>query len=82
MNGSGEKCRVSAGPAVIGEESGNLTTVMREVSEFYDKDVDEAVDMMISMIEPMLTILLGGMVIWIAAGVFGPVYDSFGKLNM
>jgi type IV pilus assembly protein PilC len=65
----------------IGEESGNLTAVFEQISEFYTKDVDEAVSGMITMIEPALTLIMGGMIIWIAAGVFGPIYSSFEKLD-
>jgi type II secretory pathway component PulF len=36
---------------------------------------------MIMMIEPTMTVVLGGMLLWIAAAVFGPVYDSFGKMG-
>jgi type IV pilus assembly protein PilC len=65
----------------IGEESGNLTGVLQQVSEFYDKDVNEAVDGMIMMIEPTLTVILGSMIVWIAAAVFGPIYDSIGSMG-
>jgi type IV pilus assembly protein PilC len=65
----------------IGEESGNLTGVLQQVSEFYDKDVNEAVDGMITMIEPALTVILGVMIVWIAAAVFGPIYDSIGTMG-
>jgi type IV pilus assembly protein PilC len=65
----------------IGEESGNLTAVLEQVSEFYSKDVDEAVQGLITMIEPALTGILGGMILWIAAGVFGPIYNSFEHID-
>ena len=65
----------------VGEESGNLTGVLEQVTEFYDKDVNEAIDGMIQMIEPTLTVLLGGMILWIAAAVFGPIYDSLGDMS-
>ncbi|MBI3440991.1 MAG: type II secretion system F family protein [Proteobacteria bacterium] len=65
----------------IGEESGNLTGVLAQVSEFYDRDVNEAIDAMIEMIEPTLTVILGGMILWIAAAVFGPIYDSLGSMG-
>ncbi|MCD8493854.1 MAG: type II secretion system F family protein [Alphaproteobacteria bacterium] len=65
----------------IGEESGNLTAVLEQVSEFYSKDVDEAVQGLITMIEPALTGILGGMILWIAAGVFGPIYSSFENID-
>ena len=66
----------------IGEESGNLTPVLMQVSEFYTKDVDEAVQGLITMIEPMLTALLGIMILWIAVGVFGPIYGSFENIEI
>ncbi len=65
----------------VGEESGNLTKVLNQVSEFYDRDVNDAVDAMIQMIEPSLTGVLGGMILWIAAAVFGPIYDSLGDMG-
>lgn len=65
----------------VGEESGNLTGVLAQVSEFYDKDVNEAIDAMIEMIEPTLTVILGGIILWIAAAVFGPIYDSLGSMG-
>jgi len=66
----------------IGEDSGNLRGVLEQVSEFYDKDVNDAVDAMIAMIEPALTVILGGIMLWIAAAVFGPVYNSFGEMGI
>jgi len=65
----------------IGEESGNLTGVLNQVSEFYDRDVNEAIDGMIQMIEPTLTGILGGIILWICAAVFGPIYDSLGDMG-
>ena len=81
LNSSGEFPSLVVRMVKIGEESGNLTGVLDQVSEFYDKDVNEAVDAMIMMIEPAMTVILGGMLLWIAAAVFGPVYDSFGKMG-
>jgi len=82
LNNSGEFPSLVVRMVKIGEESGNLTGVLEQVAEFYDKDVNEAVDAMIQMIEPALTVILGGIMLWIAAAVFGPVYDSFSKMGV
>ncbi len=66
----------------IGEESGNLTPVLDQVAEFYTKDVDEAVQGFITMIEPALTGVLGIMILWIAVAVFGPIYAMLGDLTV
>jgi type IV pilus assembly protein PilC len=64
----------------IGEDSGNLSGTLANVTEFYDRDVDEAVDGIVAMAEPALTFVAGAMMIWIIGGVFGPLYDSFGSV--
>jgi type IV pilus assembly protein PilC len=81
FNTSGEFPSMVIRMLSVGEESGNLTTVLDQVSEFYSKDVDEAVEAMITAIEPALTVILGGIILWIAAGVFGPIYNSFSNME-
>jgi len=66
----------------VGEESGNLTAVLDQIAEFYTKDVDEAVQGLIAMIEPALTGIMGGLILWIAVAVFGPIYSSFDDIGI
>ena len=82
FNSSGEFPSMVVRMLKVGEESGNLTVVLDQVAEFYTADVDEAVDGLIAMIEPFLTALLGGMILWIAVAVFGPIYSSFENLDI
>lgn len=64
----------------IGEDSGNLGGVMGNVTDFYDKDVDDGIDSMIGLIEPAMTVISGVIMGWIVIGVMGPIYDSLGNL--
>lgn len=82
FNASGEFPSMVVRMIRIGEESGNLTVVLEQVSEFYSKDVDEMVQALITIIEPTLTAVLGVMILWIAAGVFGPIYSMLGELEI
>jgi type IV pilus assembly protein PilC len=81
LNNTGEFPSLVIRMVKIGEESGNLTHVLDQVAEFYDADVDEAISKMIAMIQPTMTIILGAIIMWIAAGVFGPIYGILGKLG-
>lgn len=81
FNASGEFPSMVIRMIKVGEESGNLTPVLDQVSEFYTKDVDEAVQGLIAMIEPLLTMFLGVMILWIAVAVFGPIYGSFENMD-
>jgi type IV pilus assembly protein PilC len=81
MRNSGQFPSLVCRMVKIGEDSGNLGGVMDNVTGFYDKDVDEAIDAMIGMIEPAMTIISGVIMGWIVAGVMGPIYDSLGNLG-
>lgn len=81
LNSTGEFPSMVVRMVKVGEESGNLTVVLEQVSDFYTKDVDEAVQALITMIEPMLTAIMGIVILWIAVGVFGPIYDSFEDID-
>lgn len=82
FNNSGEFPSLVVRMLKVGEESGKLTPVLEQVSEFYTKDVDEAVQGLIAGIEPALTGVMGLMILWIAAGVFGPIYDMIGDVEL
>lgn len=82
MEASGEFSTMVIRMVKVGEESGKLSEVLEQVSEFLSKDVDEEVQGLIAMIEPALTGILGGLILWIAAAVFGPIYSSFENINI
>lgn len=80
MRNSGQFPSLVCRMVKIGEDSGNLGGVMDNVTGFYDKDVDEAIEAMIGSIEPALTVISGLVMAWIVAGVMGPIYDSIATL--
>lgn len=64
----------------IGEESGKVGDILNQIAEFYNNDVDETVQGIIALIEPLMTAILGGLILWIAVAVFGPIYGMFEDL--
>jgi len=60
---------------VVGEETGNLEEMLQEVTEFYEREVDYDVKRLSSLIEPLLTVAIGGLVLVLALGVFLPMWD-------
>jgi type IV pilus assembly protein PilC len=59
----------------VGEETGQLDTMLEKVSDFYDREVDDAVASLTAMIEPIMIIGLGAIVAFIALSVITPIYD-------
>jgi type IV pilus assembly protein PilC len=65
----------------VGEATGALDTALMNVTYFYNRDVKEAVDKGMAMIGPVLTVFLGGIMVFIMWSVLGPVYDILGKIK-
>lgn len=59
----------------VGEASGTLDEIVEKVSEFYDKEVDNAVKNLSSLIEPIMIAFMGGMLVFLALAVFMPMWD-------
>lgn len=66
----------------VGENTGALDKSLLNISYFYDRDVNDSMQKMLKMIEPALTVILGGILAFIMFSVLGPVYDSFSKLKL
>jgi len=59
----------------IGEESGELDELLREVAEMYQREVEYELKTFSAQIEPILIVLLGILVLVLALGVFLPMWD-------
>lgn len=57
----------------VGEETGNLDKMLIKVADNYDDEIDRAVEAMVSLIEPMMIIFLGGSVGFIVIAMFVPL---------
>ncbi|WP_223878074.1 type II secretion system F family protein [Luteimonas sp. MC1825] len=58
----------------IGEEAGALDTMLFKVAEFYEEEVNNAVDALSSLLEPMIMIIIGGVVGSMVIGMYLPIF--------
>ncbi len=65
----------------VGEESGNMDDALKNITFFYDAEINDSIDKLVSMIQPTLTIVMGGMILWVVSAVFGPIYSSFSNIQ-
>jgi type IV pilus assembly protein PilC len=65
----------------IGEETGALDAMLEKVSNFYEREVDEAVDGLTAALEPAMIVFLGVVVGFIVAGMFLPMFSIIGSLS-
>lgn len=59
----------------VGEESGELGSILKTLSRFYEREVKNAVDTLVSLIEPAMVVSLGLAVGFLFASVLMPIYN-------
>jgi type IV pilus assembly protein PilC len=57
-----------------GEESGELEIMLDKVAEFYEREVDDAVAALSSLIEPLMIVILGGIIGTIVLAMYLPIF--------
>ena len=58
----------------IGEESGSLDQMLRKVAEFYEDEVDTAVASLSSLMEPIIMVILGGLIGGLVVAMYLPIF--------
>ena len=66
----------------VGENTGNLDEALLNVSYFYNREVQEAIDKIEPAISPILTVVMGTLLGWIMMSVLGPVWDAVGSIGV
>jgi type IV pilus assembly protein PilC len=65
----------------IGEETGELDGMLMKVADFYENEVEEAVKSLTSVLEPLMIVVLGGMVGTILLAMYLPMFKVFEKMG-
>lgn len=66
----------------VGEQSGAIEEVLKKTNSYYEDQVDVAIKRMISVIEPVMIILIGGLVVLCLLSVFLPMFDIMGSIEV
>ena len=64
----------------LGEQSNSLQKTMAEVAEAYQKQLDRQLDSLLGMLEPASTVVVGGIVGFIAFSMFVPIYSGLNAI--
>ena len=58
----------------VGEEAGALDTMLFKVAEYYEQEVNNSVDALSSLLEPMIMIFIGALVGAMVIGMYLPIF--------
>ncbi len=65
----------------VGESTGTLDETLKKVTDIYDEEVDNAIAAMMSMIEPLMIVVIGGIVGFIVIAMYLPIFSLAGTLG-
>lgn len=72
---------IMSGMIKVGEETGSIGSILKTLGHFYTREVNEAVDNMVTLIEPVMIIMLGLGVGVLLTSVLMPIYDIAGGIS-
>jgi type II secretory pathway component PulF len=59
----------------VGEETGAIDEMLNKVADYYDSEVEYSIRNLSTTLEPVLLVILAGMILFLALGVFLPMWD-------
>ncbi len=65
----------------VGERTGGLSEMLVKISDFYDDEVDAAVESLTSMIEPLVIVVLGGIIGGVLVAMYLPMFEMAGTVG-
>ncbi len=65
----------------VGEQTGALDTMLSKIADFYEDEVDVAVSALTSLLEPIMMVLIGGMVGTVLVAMYLPIFSIAGKIK-
>ncbi|NLG16823.1 MAG: type II secretion system F family protein [Fibrobacter sp.] len=65
----------------VGEKTGDLADMLKKISEFYQEEVDAAIDALTSIIEPIMIIVMGVIIGGILIAMYLPMFDMIGTIK-
>ena len=65
----------------VGETTGALDAMLAKIADFYEEEVDTAVAGLLTLLEPIMIALLGGVVGGIVIAMYLPIFDLISKLT-
>lgn len=72
---------IMSGMIKVGEETGSLGNILKTLGRFYSREVNDAVDTLVSLIEPIMIVMLGLGVGVLLSSILLPIYNIAGGIN-
>lgn len=66
----------------VGETGGRMDEALKNVTYFYERDINDSIDKMEPLMQTALMVVLGLIVMWLALSILGPIYDTIATIDL
>jgi type II secretory pathway component PulF len=73
--------KITTRMVAMGERTGNLDSTLKYLSEYYESEIDSTMKNLSTIIEPILLIVIGSVVAFVALSILGPIYKITGSIR-
>jgi type IV pilus assembly protein PilC len=67
--------------ALVGEKTGTMDATLTTLADYYEQRVDRRIEVLTSMIEPLLTLSVGLVIIFVALSIITPLYSILKQIS-
>lgn len=65
----------------IGEEAGTMESMLEKCAEYYDDEVENSIQRLVSLMEPVMIVIMGGVVGFIVVSMILPIFDIYSSIS-
>lgn len=65
----------------VGESTGAMDTMLQKIADFYEDEVDVAVDSLTKLLEPLMMVVIGGIVGTVLIAMYLPIFEVAGNIK-
>jgi len=65
----------------VGEETGETSSILKKLADFYEEEVTNTTKNLVSVIEPILILIIGAAIGFFAVSMFQPIYSMLGSIK-
>lgn len=65
----------------IGEEAGSIETMLEKCADYYDDEVENSIQKLVTLMEPAMIVIMGGVVGFIVVSMILPIFEIYGSIS-
>lgn len=65
----------------VGESTGALDVMLHKVSEFYDEEIDNRISTLVTLFEPLMLVVMGGIILFLLLSMYLPIFNTISAIH-